>query len=408
LNKPEILAPAGDIEKLKTAIRFGADAVYCAGQNFGLRAYASNFDLQGLNQGIVFAHRHGAKVYVTANIYAHNQDLEGLAEYLNNLNELGVDGLIISDPGIIRIAKEVVPDIPLHISTQANTTNWSSVLFWEQSGVERVVLARELSFGEIKEIRSKVNMELEAFVHGAMCISYSGRCLLSNYMVGRDANKGECAQACRWSYQLVESKRPEELMPIEEDRRGTYIFNSKDLCLLEYIPQLVEAGLNSFKIEGRMKSVHYVATVVRAYRIALDKYMENPDKYHLPPELLEEVSKVSHRGYTTGFFFKRPESEDHNYVTSKYVRNFDFIGVVKEYDELGQQLVVEQRNNFKKGDLLEILPPKGSLDQLEVVSLSNYKGEEIDVAPHPQQIVRIPSKRAYPKYSLLRRKNINE
>lgn len=403
MKKPELLAPAGDLEKLKTAIRFGADAVYCGGKNFGLRAFAGNLTLEELQEGIAFAHQHNARVYVTVNIFAHNEDLAGLPHYLRQLADMTVDGIIVSDPGVIRIAREEVPQVPLHLSTQANTTNWSSALFWQQQGISRIVLARELSLEEIREIRRQVDIDLETFVHGAMCISYSGRCLLSNYMAGRDANRGECAQACRWNYYLVEAKRPGEYMPVEEDQRGTYIFNSKDLCMLEHIPKLVEAGINSFKIEGRMKSVHYVATVVRAYRMAIDAYLDSPDEYELPEELLAEVRKVSHRDYTTGFYFHRPQAEDHNYDTSNYIREYDFVGVVKDYDVKRKQLLIEQRNNFRQGETLEVLPPRGDLHTLKVERMYDEAGEEIEVAPHPQQVVRIPSEQALPRYSLLRR-----
>jgi len=402
-RKVEILAPAGNLEKLQIAVSFGANAVYCAGKNFGLRAFAGNFTMEELAAGIKFAHRHNAKVYVTVNIFAHNDDLTGLPEYLHQLARLKVDGIIVSDPGVIRIARTEIPRVPLHLSTQANTTNWSGAKFWQQQGIKRIVLARELSLAEIKEIRRKVSVDLEAFVHGAMCISYSGRCLLSNYMVGRDANRGECAQACRWKYYLTEAKRSGEYMEIEEDRRGAYILNSRDLCMLEYIPELVEAGINSFKIEGRMKSVHYVATVVRAYRLALDGYLADPEDYQLPRELLEEVQKVSHRGYTTGFYRHKPGAEDHNYLTSKYVREYDFVAMVKGYDRERGHLILEQRNNFQAGETLEVLPPRGEVEQLVVGRMLDGDGEEIAVARHPQQQVRICTPRQFPPFSLLRR-----
>jgi len=402
-NKVELLAPAGNLEKLQAAISYGADAVYCAGQNFGLRAFADNFTVEQLTQGIDFAHKHGAKIYVTVNIFAHNQDINDLTEYLHQLGELAVDGIIVSDPGIINIARREIPQMPLHLSTQANTTNWASVQFWQQQGIERVVLARELSLNEIKEIRNKVDVTLESFVHGAMCISYSGRCLLSNYMAGRDANRGECAQACRWKYYLVEDKRPDEQMEITEDQQGSYILNSKDLCMIEYIPELVGAGINSFKIEGRMKSVHYVATVVRAYRRALDSYLGDPDNYRLDPELLAEVQKVSHRGYTAGFYHDKPQAEDHNYLTSRYLRDYEFVAMVKGYDRQTKQLILEQRNNFKAGEVLEVMPPKGNIEHLTVEPMFDQNGKQIAAAPHPQQEVRIATEVQFPVYSLLRR-----
>lgn len=402
-NKVELLAPAGNLEKLKVAVHFGADAVYCAGKNFGLRAFADNFTMEQLAQGIRFAHQHNAKVYVTVNIFAHNDDLDALPDYLTDLKTAGVDAVIVSDPGIINIARTQVPELPLHLSTQANTTNWSSAQFWQQQGVERVVLARELSLKEIHFISNQVDVELETFVHGAMCISYSGRCLLSNYMVGRDANRGECAQACRWKYHLVEAKRPGEYMQIDEDEGGAYILNSKDLSMLEYIPELVEAGITSFKIEGRMKSVHYVATVVRAYRQALDKYIQDPSAYILPQQLLDEVQKVSHRGYTTGFYQTRPGSQEHNYATSKYIREYDFVAMVKDYDREKGELILEQRNNFRRGETLEVLPPRGEVSGLAINEMLDKDGTAIDAAPHPQQLVRVVTATEYPPYSILRR-----
>jgi putative protease len=356
VNKPELLAPAGNLEKLKMALLYGADAIFMGGKAFGLRAFSDNFSDEELKEGIDFAHSLRKKAYITVNIFPHNEDLVGLPEYLTFLRDAGADALIIADLGVYRIARSVVPDLPLHISTQANNTNWSSVLCWQDLGAERVVLARELSLKDIGIIRSKVNLELEAFVHGAMCISYSGRCLMSNYFTGRDANRGECAQSCRWKYHLVEEKRPNQYIPVMEDERGTYIFNSKDLCLLPHISQLIESGINSFKIEGRMKSVHYVATIVKVYRQAIDAYFENPSGFSINPEWLEELNKGSHREYTTGFYFNHTTHADQIYGTSSYTQTHDFIGLVKSYDAVNKTAVVEQRNNMKVRLFSQMVP----------------------------------------------------
>lgn len=402
-KKIELLAPAGNLEKLQIAVVYGADAVYLGGQAFGLRAAAGNFTQDEMSKGLDFAHSHGAKVYVTVNIFAHNQDLEQLPSYLRQLESLGVDGLIISDPGVWKIAQEIDVKIPLHVSTQANTTNWASCAFWEGLGAERIVLARELSLEEIKEIRSRVGLELEVFVHGAMCISYSGRCLLSNYMAGRDANRGECAQPCRWNYALLEEKRPGYYYPIEEDERGSYVFNSQDLCLLPYLPELIEAGVDSIKIEGRMKSIHYVATVVQAYRRALDSYYSDPKGYKPDPAWYNEITKVSHRDYTSGFLFGKPQGEDHNYETSSYLRSYDFVGLVLDYDSKDGQATVEQRNNFRVGDELEISGPHTPLFVQKLSEMWDKSGEAIDIAPHPRQIVRFPVIKPVKKWDLIRR-----
>lgn len=306
MQKPELLSPAGNLEKLKLAILYGADAVYCGGHNYGLREGADNFTLEELVEGTEFAHQHGGRIYITVNMIPHNDDLVGLDEYLHQLEEIGVDALIVSDPGVISILKQEGIQLPIHLSTQANAVNWASVLFWAEQGVERVILARELSKDEIIEIRKKTDISLEMFIHGSMCISYSGRCLLSNYMANRDANRGRCAHSCRWKYYLVEEKRPGEYYPVFEDEQGTYIMNSRDLCLIEHIPEVVETGVDSLKIEGRMKSLHYVATVTAVYRQAIDSYFKDPISYQFKPEWLEELKKVSHRDYTTGFFFSPP------------------------------------------------------------------------------------------------------
>lgn len=403
MQKVELLAPAGNLEKLQIAVTYGADAVYLGGKEYGLRAAAGNFTLEEMKAGVDFAHAHQAKVYVTVNIFAHNVDLEQLADYLYNLEKIGIDAIIISDPGVWLIAQEINSGLDIHISTQANVTNWASCAFWEQHGAKRVVLARELSLEEIKEIRRKTQMELEVFVHGAMCISYSGRCLLSNYMAERDANRGDCAQPCRWNYVLLEEKRPGEYYPIEEDERSSYIFNSQDLCLLPYLPELIKAGVNSLKIEGRMKSIHYVATVVQAYRQALDSYYQNPGAYKFNPAWYEEIRKVSHRDYTSGFLFGKPRGRDHNYETSSYLRTYDFVGLVLDYEPQKGIATVEQRNNFRVGDILEFSGPRTPLFTQELTGMVNEEGMEIVVAPYPRQIVRIPVNKAVRKWDLVRR-----
>ena len=404
MKKPELLAPAGDMEKLKFALLYGADAVYLGGKHFGLRASAGNFTLEEMKEALGFAHSLGKKGYVTVNILAHNNDLEGLEEYLLNLEAIKVDGIIVSDPGIVKIAGEVVPQLPIHLSTQANTTNWVAADFWKSCGVKRIVLARELSLAEIAEIKEKTNIDIEAFVHGAMCMAYSGRCLLSNFLVGRGANQGECAHPCRYKYYLIEEKRPEQVIEIQEDMKGTYIFNSKDLCMLEHIPAMVKAGIDSFKIEGRMKSIYYVSTVVKAYRQAIDAYFQNPQTYSLDEKLLEEVGKVSHREYTTGFYFDKVTSDDHNFETSAYKHTYDFIGIVTGYDDTKKQLIVEQRNNFGVGDKVEFCPPVGENKEMVVNEMFDDKLEKIEKAPHPQQLVYITSPVSFPKYTLMRRK----
>lgn len=404
MKKVELLAPAGDLEKLQAAIIYGADAVYLGGKEYGLRAFAGNFTLDEIEKGVKFAHQHRARVYVTVNIFPHNRDLDGLGAYLKNLESCGVDGVLFSDVGVWKIAREIKANLSLHLSTQANTTNWASAQFWEDLGVERIVLARELSLAELKEIRGKVQVELETFVHGAMCISYSGRCLLSNYLAGRDANQGECAQPCRWNYALVEQKRPGEFYPIMEDERGSYIFNSHDLCLIRHIPELIEAGINSLKIEGRMKSVHYVATVVRAYRQALDAYYSNPEGYVFDERWYEEILKVSHRPYTTGFFFGKPQAEAQNYADSDYLRSYDFVGLVLDYDPITCFATVEQRNNFRVGDEIEIIGPGTELFTQRLQLMTDDEGKPIEVAPHAQQIVHIQVAKPVRPWDLLRRK----
>lgn len=404
VKKPELLAPAGNLEKMEMALRYGADAVYMGGKNFGLRAYSDNFSAEEMREAIKLAHKLHKKVYVTANIFPHNDDLEELPDYLRFLSDCKADAVIVSDLGVYRIARQAAPEMPIHISTQTSNTNWSSVRMWEEMGASRVVLARELSLSEIARIRQEVKVELEAFVHGAMCISYSGRCLLSNYFTGRDANRGECAQPCRWKYHLVEEKRPNQYFPVEEDERGTYIFNSKDLCLIEFIPQLIEAGLNSFKIEGRMKSVHYVATVVKVYREAIDSFMAAPDKFKVLPKWQEELQKVSHREYTTGFYFNKTTADDQIYGSSSYTQTHDFVGLVRAYDEKTGIAVVEQRNNMKVGQEIEIAQPGEENFVQQITAMRDEEGNDILAAPHPQQIITMPVAKPVREFAMLRRK----
>jgi putative protease len=343
---------------------------------------------------------------VTVNIFPHNEDLPTLPAYIKFLSECHVDAVIIADLGVYRIIREIAPELPIHISTQANNTNWSSVLFWQELGVRRVVLARELSLADINQIREKVNIELEAFVHGAMCISYSGRCLMSNYFTGRDANRGQCAQPCRWKFNLVEEKRPGEYYPVMEDERGTYIFNSKDLCLLPNIPELVNSGLDSFKVEGRMKSVHYVATVSKVYREAIDAYISNPHSYSVKTEWLEELQKISHRAYTSGFYFNKTTEEDQIYGSSSYEQTFDFIGLVKSYDSSTKMAVIEQRNNIKVGQKIEIMQPGKANFIQTITEMFDMEGNSILVAPHAQQLLRMPMSQDVVEFAMLRREVI--
>ena len=389
IKKPELLVPASSLEVLKTAVIFGADAVYIGGEAFGLRANAKNFSLEEMAQGIEFAHKRGVKVYVTANILAHNYDLDGAREYFTELKKIKPDALIISDPGMFMIAKQVCPEIEIHISTQANNTNYQTYLFWWQQGAKRVVSARELSLEEIREIRDKIppQMEIESFVHGAMCISYSGRCLMSNYLTGRDANQGECAHPCRWKYSVVEETRPNEYMPVYENERGTYIFNSKDLCMIEHIPELAAAGIDSFKIEGRMKTALYVACVARTYRRAIDDFFESRDKYYENMEWYrQEIAKCTYRQFTTGFYFGRPDETSQIYDNSTYVNEYTYLGTVEMIDKRGF-VKFEQRNKFSVGDTIELMKPNGENIAAHVLSMYNEDGESVENCPHSQQIL---------------------
>jgi putative protease len=404
---PELLAPAGNMECLNAAFRYGADAAYIAAKRFGLRAYADNFEPDEISQAAKYAHKFGKKIYVTMNIFAHNKDLEDLDRYVKSLSDAEVDAVIVSDPGIIAYLLDFNPSFDIHLSTQANTTNWRSASFWHSLGVKRIILSRELSLNEIVNIRQNTprSLELECFVHGSMCIAYSGRCALSNYLTGRDANRGECAQACRWKYYLSEEKRPGEFMPVSEDDRGTYILNSKDLCMIKHIKQLAKAGIDSFKIEGRMKGVYYVASVVRAYRHELDAYAEDPDSYRYNELSCSELEKVSHRRYTTGFYFKTPDCEAAVYESSSYIRAYDFIGLVLDYVVGENLMLVEQRNNFAVGDEVEIILP----DSISYVPYTVYKMYDehknpIIIAPHAQQKLFLPVPFEVPPFSMLRKK----
>ncbi|NMB26853.1 MAG: U32 family peptidase [Tissierellia bacterium] len=405
MQKPELLAPAGDLEKLKMAIIYGADAVYLGGEQFGLRKASKNFNMDEIKEGIDFAHSRGKKIYITMNIIPHNKDLKGLEDYAMELYKLNVDGVIVSDPGVFSIINRTVPNLPIHLSTQASVTNYETIMFWYNLGIRRVILARELSFKEIKEITSKVpkDLEIETFVHGAMCISYSGRCLLSNYMAGRDANMGDCAHPCRWKYNLVEEKRPGEYFPIFEDEKGTFIFNSKDLAMIEYIPELVDSGINSFKIEGRVKSSYYVATVIRSYRRAIDEYFKDPQNYIFKEDWINEIKKASHRDFTTGFYFNKPTEEDQVYTSSSYIREYDYVGLVLDYDKESKIATIEQRNRMFVGDEVEIFGPNKDYFIQTIETMWDEEGEKIEVAPHPQQIIKMKMDKPVESWDIIRK-----
>jgi len=403
-EKAELLIPASSLEVLKTAVIFGADAVYIGGEAFGLRANAKNFSKEDMVKGIAFAHERGVKVYVTANILAHNGDLEGARAYFAELKEIKPDALIISDPGMFMIAKEVCPEIEIHISTQANNCNYQTYLFWHQLGAQRVVSARELSLEEIKEIRERIpeDLEIETFIHGAMCISYSGRCLLSNYFTGRDANQGACTHPCRWKYAVVEEKRPGEYLPVYENERGTYIFNSKDLCMIEHIPAICEAGIDSLKIEGRMKTALYVATVARTYRKALDDYYESVDKYRANMEWYKsEIGKCTYRQFTTGFFFGKPTNETQIYDSNTYVNEYIYLGIIEEVRENGL-VRIEQRNKFCVGDTIEIMKPNGDNVPVTVEGMFDAEMNPVESCPHSKQLIYLKLSQVPEQYDLLR------
>ncbi|APH23840.1 peptidase U32 [Clostridium botulinum] len=401
MKKPELLAPAGNLEKLKTAINFGADAVYLGGSKLNLRAFADNFTDDELQEGIKYAHDRGRKVHVTINVFPRNEDFNGLEEYLKKLYEFNVDAIIVSDPGIIMTARETVPNLEIHLSTQANTVNFKTINFWYKQGVKRTVLARELTLEEIKTIREKIekDCQLEAFVHGSMCMSYSGRCLLSNYMTGRDSNRGACAQPCRYKYYLMEEKREGEYFPILEDDKGTYIMNSKDMCMIEHIPELVQSGIDSFKIEGRMKSSFYVATVVKAYREAIDAYFEDPENYTFKEKWMDYLKKASHRAYFTGFYFNDPDKQLHE--SSSYIRTCDIVGIVKEFSEETMEAIVEQRNKVLDGDELEVLRPEGPIFKINIANMRDKNDKKIDSAPSAQMVFKVNTDKSLKENDIL-------
>lgn len=405
-RKLELLIPASSLEVLKIAVIYGADAVYIGGEAFGLRAKAKNFTLEEMKEGIEFAHAHDCKVYVTANILAHNYDLDGARQYFKELKQIGPDALIISDPGMFTIAKEELPDIDIHISTQANNTNYMTYQFWWKQGAKRVVSARELSLNEIKQIREHIpdEMEIETFMHGAMCISYSGRCLLSSFMAGRDANRGACTHPCRWKYSIVEESRPGEYMPVYENERGTYIFNSKDLCMIEHIPEMLNAGIDSFKIEGRMKTALYVATVARTYRLAIDEFIQDENLYKKRiPFYKSEISKCTYRQYTTGFFFGKPDENTQIYDTNTYIKEYTYLGIVDEQNAQGLYHI-EQRNKFSVGETIEVMRPNGDNILVTVKRITDERGVDMESAPHPKQQLYIDLGVKLEQYDVLRRK----
>ena len=390
MRKPELLIPAGSLEVLKTAVNYGADAVYIGGDVFSLRAKAKNFTKEEMIKGIEFAHSKGVKVYVTANIFAHNDDLKEAEEYFKEMASIKPDGLIISDPGMFTLAEKYCPEVERHISTQANNTNYLTFNYWYKQGAKRVVSARELSLAEIKEIRANIpdDMEIESFIHGAMCISYSGRCLLSNYFTGRDANQGECTHPCRWKYAVEEEKRPGEYLPVFENERGTYIFNSKDLCMIEHIPEMIDAGIDSFKIEGRMKTALYVACVARTYRKAIDDYFESEEKYRANMDwYLSEISKCTYRQFTTGFYFGKPSEESQIYDNNTYINEYIYLGLSDKTDS--ESVYIEQKNKCCVGDEIEIMKPDGRNIATKVLAIHDEDGNEMESCPHSKQKLRI-------------------
>lgn len=409
MKRPELLAPGGSLEKLKTAIDFGADAVYIGGEAYSLRVAAENFSIEDMKEGIKYAHDRGKKVYLTANILPHNEDIDSFEKFISEMRPLGFDAVLIADLGLFDMVRELAPEIPVHISTQANNVNYRSATVWHKMGAKRVVLAREMSFKEIEEIRAKIpqDLEIEAFVHGAMCISYSGRCLLSNYMTNRDANQGHCSHPCRWNYKLVEEKRPGQYMDVFENERGTFIFNSKDLCMIEHIPELVQSGISSLKIEGRVKTSYYVATVVGAYRREIDRYFADPENYKFNPDEMTELCKVSHRPYTTGFYYHKPDENSQVYTTSSYIRDYDLVGIVEEYDEEKKVAKISQRNRFFKGDEIEVIQPYEPYFVQKISYMKNAQGEDIDVAPHAEMTVYINVDKPVKKGAMLRKAKEN-
>ena len=406
MKKPELLIPASSLEVLKTAVAFGADAVYIGGEAFGLRAKAKNFSPEDMREGIAFAHEHGVRVHVTANILAHDRDLDGIRAYFQELKEMKPDALIIADPGVFMLAKEICPEIERHISTQANNTNYLTWQFWHAQGAKRVVSARELSLEELREIRAQIpeDMEIETFVHGAMCISYSGRCLLSNYFTGRDANQGACTHPCRWKYAVMEESRPGEYLPVYENERGTFIFNSKDLCMIEHIPELLEAGIDSFKIEGRMKTALYVAAVARTYRKAIDDCLESEELYRSHMDWYrEQIAACTYREFTTGFFYGRPDESAQIYDNNTYRKGYTYLGIVGSVTPEGL-IRTEQRNKFSVGEKIEIMKPDGSNPEAAVEAIWDEEGSPMESAPHPQQKLAVKLSERADVYDILRRK----
>ena len=406
MNRPELLAPGGDLEKLKTAILYGADAVYIGGEAFSLRVAADNFSIEDMKEGIKFAHDRGKKVYLTANIIPHNKDMDEFEKFIEEIRPLDFDAVLIADLGMFDMMRTLAPEIPIHVSTQANNVNYRSACTWHKMGAERVVLAREMSFDEIREIRRRTppELEIEAFVHGAMCISYSGRCLLSNYMTQRDSNQGACSHPCRWNYALMEQTRPGEYMPVYENERGTFIFNSKDLCMIRHIPEIIESGITSLKIEGRVKSSYYVTTIVQAYRREIDRYLADPESYTFDEDSYTELCKVSHRPYTTGFYFGKPSHEEQVYTTSSYIREYDLVGIVTDYDPETQIATISQRNRFFVGDEIEIMRPGKPYFVQTVEYMENENHESIDVAPHAAMTLYMKMNEPVEKDSMLRKK----
>ncbi|OEF98909.1 protease [Vulcanibacillus modesticaldus] len=407
LKKPELLAPAGNLEKLEFAIRYGADAVYIGGRQFGLRAKAGNFSFEDMEKGVAFAHKRNARVYVATNIIAHNADLSGLETYLKTIKNIGVDAIIVADPAIISTAKNIVPDLEIHLSTQSSVTNWRTVQFWKDEGISRVVLAREVSLREIRDIKKHVDVELEAFIHGAMCNSYSGRCVLSNHMTNRDANRGGCAQSCRWLYDLFQTG--DELddyseIPLFEENDDPYTMSSKDLCMIESIPDIINAGIDSLKIEGRMKSIHYVATVVNAYRQAIDAYLADPKNYSFDPAWLDEIVKASHRPLIKGFYYQPPNKEAQIYGEGPKIRKFDFVGLVLDYDNDTKTATIQQRNNFKVGQEVEFFGPATKFVQT-IEKIEDEEGNSIDAARHPLQIIKMKVNKPVKPYDMMRKEN---
>lgn len=408
MRKIELLVPAGSLEVLKVAVDYGADAVYIGGEAFGLRAKAHNFSIEEMQEAAAYCHSRKVRLYVTANIFAHNRDLAGIRSYFERLKPLGIDALIISDPAVFMLAKEILPEVERHVSTQANNTNYGTYRFWYDLGAKRVVSARELSLAELKEIREHIpeDMEIESFVHGAMCISYSGRCLLSHYLTGRDANQGACTHPCRWKYAVVEEKRPGEYFPVDEDERGTYIFNSKDLCMVEHIPELIAAGIDSFKIEGRMKTALYVAAVARTYRMAIDDYRESPELYKKKlPYYREEIGKCTYRQFTTGFYFGRTDETSQIYDSSEYVKDYTYIGRVEQVDEEGRSCFI-QRNKFSVGEQVEAMLFDGTNKLLTVRAIRNEKGEQVESAPHPKEQLTVDFGETLAPGIILRRETV--